>query len=1427
MAMGELRKIVLESCAILTKGMLRRPKPEDSEADLLRAQEEFLNSGAQSAVHVIRRPDKRRGEENAGHEESGTKTCHKDVVTMPDGDFSDEIPPLTPAGPKKSRFKASSVHFEHEGSEEHMDRNDMHVTAVLSRIIERDSSSVPVSLPAFTTAAFPKVFHRSEVEDGGQGPTPGGRRSIFAQNLAAQRARGGGMPSPQSIHSYPRPEEQGSNISSVVTMETEQPLPGHEGRTVPESSRLVSGEGLGQRGNTTEALKIHQENQARLEGMSQREILEERQRLLAQLDPRLVDFVRSSNTKGSPAPLNRPLDVQGTLQVDQSTAGSTVTEIDFRESEPAPLQMEMQEDEVEPRPPITEKDLPVKPQKEWLHMDKLEPEKLEWLRDLPPPRKRGTERAMQARFDFTGLLIPPTEDLPTHLGLHHHGEEPELAGYSLQELFHLSRSQVIQQRNLALTTLARIVTKARLGDFTSCLKGSVVSALLDAGLLFLLRFSLDDSVEGVMAAAVHALHALLVSPGDEDTLDSTFSWFLGMESFPLIPAAQEEDDEDDEGLDEVMKETPKEKEERKADHDVAREDVIKGLLRMNLLPRLRYILEVVHPLPHVVLDVLEVLIRIARHSSSSATQVLDCPRLMQTVMLEFLPCSWTPPTSPTSESLHGLPVAMAMKLLRVLATSGRQACARLLHSLGARERLSCLLALQPKDLPLEPGEALRISTEALRLWAVAAGYGQACDLYRDLYPLIVKALQCVPRVWAPADPLRPLELHRLLGLLTLLTNVTHTAGCHQELQSACDNSKECPPPPPVEWSHVTGLQPSILGWLKGCVRVLEEPAQRESVLILLPPQLLYLGAFYSQLSSQSCFRPVECLQELEALTMEVLLPLLSNQATHSGIDCLRSFSVLCNPQSCLDPESIPSLPQWGCSGGRSLAGSSSPLPFLMALCHLLHTVTSIHRGIARKFSPLLLSDPLLAYLRACCQARPTLSHASTWLLRHEHHFLYQLLKLAHSLVPIDSEVAKHASLFHEVSMAMVSWLLPGSEHLAHDLLATMVFNLDFIPEGHTGGPEAADLSELQLQDCSPPAHHLGPLLRDACVQLPSLRGCYLSHLAHLEPLVLRSQNAHLGRTPCVTSRLLPEASGPMLPSDWPFLPLVSLYERTGGAGGGDDVESLPPGSVESVTHCLQWLLVLESWREGALRAVPPAAKLVRLSCLFLCSSDLFLDRLVQRLGWGLLRALTRPAQLGALDLEGPLPGVASFHDLYEALLAQFEAVSFGDPLFGCVLLLPLQRRFSATMKLAVFGEHVGLLRSLGVSLRQLPVPLERYTSPPEDSLPLLRLYFRSLVTGSLRQAWCPVLYAVALVHLNAFIFSQEPSLQELDAARRSLLRKTYYLKDEVLKTHLLLFKQPRQESELGFEMYDHLPLIRARRLEAVVGVEGGSGGEKD
>uniref|UniRef100_A0A4W4GH39 RNA polymerase II associated protein 1 n=1 Tax=Electrophorus electricus TaxID=8005 RepID=A0A4W4GH39_ELEEL len=1189
--------------------MLRRPKPTDSESDLLREQEQFLSSGTQSAVNIVRRPDKRRGDIASDDSEKSLGN-QRDVVTIPD--FPDQLPTLTPAPPKKSRFKKERVCFEDEDPEELLDRHDTHISAVLSRIIERDTSAVPVSFPAFTGTAFPKVLHRSTIQT--QVMAPRGKKSIFASQIAAQNAKVRGA------------ESQKDPLVST---------PQASGSSTVDGPLLLSGEGLGP-DKAEQTLKIHQENQTRLQGMSHSEILEEQKLLLAQLGD--TDILKALSPV-SPPP-------QREVCPDQPESKTVQPQLD---------------------------ELPVKPQKEWLHMDKLEPEKLEWMKDLPAPRRQGTKKAMQARFDFSGTLIPPAEDLPVHLGLHHHGDEPELAGYSLQEIFLLSRSKLTQQRSLALNTLAHILSKAHAGEYSTCLSGSVLASLLDAGLLFLLRFSLDDSVESVMSAAVRALRALLVSHEDEECLDATFHWLLGTAVFPLIPPVhEEEDEEDEEGLAKSKKEMTKEREERKLDHDVARQDIVKALLKMQLLQRLRYILEVVRPVPRTVLDVLEILIRIARHSTFAATQILDCPRLMETVIYEFLPCTWTPTSSPYPPSLYGLPVSTVMKLLRVLSSTGRHVCARILNSLGGRRCLSRFLAMEPSVLLLEPGEAICCSTEALRLWAVSASYGQASKLYIDLYPVLVKTLQAAQKPCGPSEPLQLLELQRITALLSLLTQVTHTAGCHEELQSA----------------------------------------------------LLRVCSYYC-----------------------------------------RSSSIICQPVlRAPSPVAVPSLPSLGCcraQSARGLVASESPLPLFTALFYLLDNLTSIHRGLAKNVG--LNRNSLLV-----------------------RFILFLITAVTTPAVPSNPSSA-HAPLFHQVALALLSWLLPGSEYLVHKLVSTIVFSHILLPEGATGGPEAATLAELQLQEKFTPLTGLGALLRDALSHLPSIRGCYLTHLAHMEQAVLSSADRHLGRNPWLTSQLLPELTGPSMPSDWPFLPLVSLYEQAGvRQGGGLQVVALPAGALQSVVYCLQWLLLLESWREQALKTVPAGAKLARLACIFLCSSDLFLEQPVQELTWALLRGLTQSGRLEAIDLGTPPPGLASFHDLYVALLAQYEAVSFGDALFGCFLLLPLQRCFSATMRLALFGEHVGILRSLCVSLEQLPVPLESFTNPPEDSLPLLGLYFRSLVTGALRSDRCPVLYSVAIAHLNAFVFSQDAVSQEVEATRRSLLRKTYYLTDEVHPCRLLL-----------------------------------------
>jgi len=50
-------------------------------------------------------------------------------------------------------------------------------------------------------------------------------------------------------------------------------------------------------------------------------------------------------------------------------------------------------------------------------------------------------------------------EVPVTKGLHHHGEEPERAGYSIEELFTLIRSTSWRQKVLAMDTLAAILRK--------------------------------------------------------------------------------------------------------------------------------------------------------------------------------------------------------------------------------------------------------------------------------------------------------------------------------------------------------------------------------------------------------------------------------------------------------------------------------------------------------------------------------------------------------------------------------------------------------------------------------------------------------------------------------------------------------------------------------------------------------------------------------------------------------------------------------------------------------------------------------------------------------------------------------------------------------------------------------------------------------
>ncbi|XP_044715527.1 transcription factor Rba50 [Hirsutella rhossiliensis] len=134
-----------------------------------------------------------------------------------------------------------------------------------------------------------------------------------------------------------------------------------------------------------------------------------------------------------------------------------------------------------------------------------DPSKLAWMAPVPskdsPADKESPyyphpEIGVSAlRFDFRGRFLSPriSRSIPSTRGLHHHGEAPEAAGYTVAELARLARSAVPAQRCMAYQTLGRILYRLghgewgktendpiAMGVWDSMKQGRVLESLLEA-----------------------------------------------------------------------------------------------------------------------------------------------------------------------------------------------------------------------------------------------------------------------------------------------------------------------------------------------------------------------------------------------------------------------------------------------------------------------------------------------------------------------------------------------------------------------------------------------------------------------------------------------------------------------------------------------------------------------------------------------------------------------------------------------------------------------------------------------------------------------------------------------------------------------------------------------------------------------------------
>lgn len=148
--------------------------------------------------------------------------------------------------------------------------------------------------------------------------------------------------------------------------------------------------------------------------------------------------------------------------------------------------------------------------------------------------------------------------------LHHHGEDPARPGYTLQELFQLSRSTVVQQKIVALNTIANILELQSTGVYADIIDLPIEQ------IFFVVRFCLDDNTPSILTAAVKTMRNIFFSKVDETCLDGILGFGIGQIQ-PILAVDSTEDDD------------------RVNDQQMAETNLVKCLTRSSIFIRIRYV----------------------------------------------------------------------------------------------------------------------------------------------------------------------------------------------------------------------------------------------------------------------------------------------------------------------------------------------------------------------------------------------------------------------------------------------------------------------------------------------------------------------------------------------------------------------------------------------------------------------------------------------------------------------------------------------------------------------------------------------------------------------------------------------------------------------------------------------------------------------
>lgn len=489
-------------------------------------------------------------------------------------------------------------------------------------------------------------------------------------------------------------------------------------------NQIITGEGLI---NKKEVEQIHLENLELLSKMKPEEIMAEKRKLMQGLEPKIIAYIKRKSNSASPG-----------FQIERDNV---------QKSE-RPSDQEIFEQ------------LAIKPNKKWLNMNKIEYEKLEWM-CKPRDVVNNLKDSKSARFCFEGNVISPEEEISVTKALHHHGNEPDLAGYTLDELFHLARSKFNQQRVLALQTIGNILKKCHYGDYHEIIKSNdetqnqelendknnLLNQLIEGGVLFLLRWNLDDQTESILIASLEAINNLLHHAGQEDVLDYYFDMYEGHENPCLHPfAAIFSANKQNLTVDKNLNLSEEKDLEQLRDDEFIRVDLIRGLFRMNLIDRFFYLINTYEASNKIKIEsvIFSILFRCVRHSREICFELFErYPSLIDLIGKKFLP-TFIEENNSNVKSLF-INTANTIKLLRLVSNAGPTIALNIYMKFNLKVKIVNYLTLYKYVTEPSLGDlVVRLETETIRLLKTYVLYSHKEMGYEsiiDLYEILIDKLK--------------------------------------------------------------------------------------------------------------------------------------------------------------------------------------------------------------------------------------------------------------------------------------------------------------------------------------------------------------------------------------------------------------------------------------------------------------------------------------------------------------------------------------------------------------------------------------------------------------------------------------------------------------------------------------------------------------